>query len=334
MDVERYQRAAASPALYLCLLGLALGVAGCPPTTVPPSAPPLPPELDFPAAYRVQAAGQVQVDTIELPGTATMDYLVYPSGRVVVTHLDVRVPDLDIVVYFLWWETDRERLRCNRMHLTEPVVASLVGDRIDFAVGSAAMRGVSFFERSPSGDCSGRHRRLEVSNDGVFSVLHDPDMPKWEMRAAFTATFDGNSVPLDFRLDGRFLNRPPMASMGVAEAGTTSWELIGEGCPVAQEESKIPPNRPEGLVLDLRSFSYDNDSRESETRFQVKFPRGDISTEQWAKSSGGKYEYLGEGRLLGPVLFEAGKAHSLMLTVTDRTGAKARQICQFEVSPS
>jgi len=32
------------------------------------------------------------------------------------------------------------------------------------------------------------------------------------------------------------------------------------------------------------------------------------------------------------VLFGSGMRHALLLTVTDRTGAKARQLCVFEVS--
>ena len=131
---------------------------------------------------------------------------------------------------------------------------------------------------------------------------------------------------------GGFLNRPPVASIGIAAPGTP-WQAIEAGCPVNEQGlAVVRANRPEGLVLDLRSLSYDEDSRASERLSNLKFPRGDISSEQWGHSTGGKYAYLGEGRLLGPVLFRTGMRHSLLLTVTDRTGAKARQVCRFEVT--
>jgi hypothetical protein len=322
----------AKVAAALAALLVALVVGGCPPTPPPvPPAPPLPPELDFPAAYRVQGSGTVAIDDITLPSTLRMDYLVYPSGRVVVSHLEAWIGDLDIVVKFLWWETDRERLRCNQISNVDPIVGRLTGDRIDFATGSSSFEGLSFDQRDSTGECPGLARQVAVTNDGPFSLIHDPAGDRSELTASFSATYDGNTVPLAFRLTGRFLNRPPVAAIGVAPPGTP-WQMITEGCPTGpQGESLIPPNHPDGLVLDLRSFSYDVDSRASE-RFNQKFPRGDISTEQWGHATGGKYAYLGEGRLLGPVLFGSGMRHALLLTVTDRTGAKARQLCVFEVS--
>ncbi len=322
----------AKPAAVLVALIVAIVVGGCPPSTPPtPPPPPVPPILDFPAAFRVQGSGTVDIGDITLPGNVRMDYLVYPSGRVVVSQLDAWIGDLDIVVTFLWWETDRERLRCNRISNVDPIVGRLTGDRIDFASASSSFVGLSFDQRDSAGDCPGLARQVEVTNDGPFSLIHDPDRRRSELTASFTATYAGNTVPLAFRLTGRFLNRPPVAAIGVGPPGTP-WQRIEGGCPTGpQGKLVLAPNHADGLVLDLRSFSYDDDSRASE-RFDIKFPRGDISTEQWGHSTGGKYAYLGEGRLLGPVLFRTGMRHALLLTVTDRTGAKARQVCVFQVA--
>ncbi len=315
-------------ALVVVLLGNLF--AGCTPVT---PRPPLPPELDFPAAYRVESAGLVEIDDIDLPGGARLDYLVYPSGRVVVSRFDAWIADLDIVVKFLWWETNRERLRCNGIGNVDPIVGRLSGTRIDFAANSATFEALSFDRRNSLGECPGLARKADATNNGPFAVTHDPETDTFEMTAAFRAEYEGNTVPLAFRVVGRFLNRPPTASIGVAPPGTP-WQAVAAGCPINEQGlAVLRANRPEGLVLDLVSMSFDDDSRASE-RFNLKFPRGDISTEQWAHSTGGKYAYLGEGRLLGPVLFRTGMRHALMLTVTDRTGAKARQICRFDVVAS
>ena len=61
--------------------------------------------------------------------------------------------------------------------------------------------------------------------------------------------------------------------------------------------------------------------------------RVDLSFEQWARTRDGAFSFLGEGRDVGPVLFETGKEHQLLLWVTDRRGAEARKLCRFEVLP-
>ena len=144
---------------------------GCTPTT---PRPPLPPELDFPAAYRVESVGLVEIDDIDLPGKARLDYLVYPSGRVVITRFVAWVGDLDIVVKFLWWETDRERLRCNSISNVDPIVGRLTGTRVDFDANAATFDGLSFDGRDSSGDCPGLARQVDAMNNGPFTVTHDP----------------------------------------------------------------------------------------------------------------------------------------------------------------
>ena len=290
----------------------------------------LPPELDFPAAYRIQSSGSVDLDGTLLPGGAQMDYLVYPSGRVVVSKFDAWISDLDIVVNFLWWETNRERLRCNRIVARDPIVGSLSGTNVDFRPSSASFLGYSHDMRDSAGNCPGLAREVDATNDGPFRFLHEPNRDRFQFRAGFTAVYDGNRVPLRLELDGNFLNRPPTAVIATGAPGVR-WQDMRPGCPVGpQGLASIPANSPDGLVLNLRSMSSDIDDRES-ARFNSEFSRADISTEQWGHSTGGKYAFLSEGRLIGPVLFRTGLSHALLLTVTDRTGAKARDLCRFEV---
>ena len=66
---------------------------------------------------------------------------------------------------------------------------------------------------------------------------------------------------------------------------------------------------------------------------KVKRRRTDISFEQWSRSrANASFEFLGEGRQIEPVLFESDRDHALVLTVTDRTGSRARKICEFHVT--
>ena len=80
----------------------------------------------------------------------------------------------------------------------------------------------------------------------------------------------------------------------------------------------------------LRSTSYDPDGKWPANN-APKRPRVDLSFEQWARSRPDGFVFLGAGRDIGPVLFETGREHQLLLWITDRQGAEGRKLCHFQV---
>ena len=88
-------------------------------------------------------------------------------------------------------------------------------------------------------------------------------------------------------------------------------------------EATVKANDAAGLKLFLRSFSRDPDGA---------WGGADIRLDQWFHGRNLEPEkFIGESRRLGPVLFEFGPVHHVMLETTDRAGAAARDRCDFRV---
>lgn len=290
-----------------------------------PSPTPPPADRGLAAQYKVEVAGSIRLDDIRVPGRAWLDYLVFPDGRVTVTALRANIPDLDIVTRFLFFETDRERLRCTEFSNTAAVEGRLMsGGLLVFPASAASLAGLSYTDRDAGGACTGAVRLITATNDRAFSLEHDPAHDRFRFRGSFVTSYRDKTFDLRIDMDGSYVNRPPDARIGVGGPGLDP-DLIQGGCPplTGINPPTAEANDPEGLRLNLLSVSTDPDGG---------WGRSDIEREQWAHSTGGPYEFLGEGRLIGPVLFELGLQHRLELTVSDRLGARGRDVCGFLVS--
>jgi hypothetical protein len=290
-----------------------------------------------PRAFRVQADGELRVNDLRVPGRLRMDYLVHPDGAVVVTDLTAWIRDVDIVTRFLFWETDRERLRCTKLSNTTVIAGRLeAGGRLVLAADAVDLSGVSFAERAADGTCPGAARQVTARNNADITAVHDPAANRFTLDGSFRGRYGGEDLAIRIAMLGTFLNRPPEALLGVFEmparvADTGGFpselDLPQGGCPPLHGVN--PPgavaNAPEGLRLHLISLSSDPDGR-------GRRGRGDIARDVWSLSTdGGAFRSLGTSQIVGPVLFELHRDHVLALTTSDHARAADRMVCRFRV---
>lgn len=318
-------------AAALAALAAALG---CAPRAPAPAAPD---PLALPKAYRVQADGELTVNDLRVGGRLRMDYLVFPDDRVVVSDLTAWVRDVDIVSRFAFIETGRERLRCTKLSNTTGLAGRLEpGGRLVLPPGAVDLSGVSFAERGAGGRCTGLARQVTAQNNADVVARHDPAADRFELSGTFRGRHGGEDLAIGISMTGRFLNRPPVATLGVFEppAGrtlSTVWpddlDLPQGGCPPLRGSNPAGAvaNAPDGLRLDLISLSSDPDGRSGGGR-------GDLARDVWSLSTdGGPFRALGTRQIVGPVLFELHRDHVLALTSSDHAGASARALCRFRV---
>lgn len=145
------------------------------------------------------------------------------------------------------------------------------------------------------------------------------------------AEHEGNEYVVAIQLAGSYLNRPPVAALAFQGDGI---ELGPDGCPRTRDADPdiVVANTPDGLVATLHSDSHDPDGVWPGDQ-GPKLKRLDLAFEQWARNRDGAFGFVGAGRDVGPVLFESGQEHQLLLWVNDRRGAEARKVCRFEVIP-
>ena len=320
----------------LAPLGVAFALAivsgGCPPSDPPPPPPPPPPALSLvPAEYWVEAEGTVKIDSMSVPGRLRMHYTVYPDGRVVVPSLVAWLDDLDLPIQLLWWEVDTEPLRCTQFRNEGALAGTLAGDQLQLPAG-AELLGVSYRSKNSKGECTGEARRIDAKTPVAVLATHDPDDDLFSLQASFLADEQGQQYTVTVDVAGSYLNRPPVAVLTVLDDDV---DVGPDGCPATRADAKPPivlANAGNTLELNLRSESHDPDGIWIPD-VVPKAKRVDLSFEQWARSEAGGFSFLGEGRELGPVSFAAGQQHQLLLWVTDRRGAEARKVCEFEVIP-
>lgn len=175
--------------------------------------------------------------------------------------------------------------------------------------------------------------RITATTDRPLTGLHDPARDHFRLEGLFHATVDGESVDIRIRLDGHYENRPPHAVIGVDDPSIPEWLNQG-GCPllIGVNPPTAEANDPEGLRLTLLSASSDPDG----TLF-----RSDLAVEQWFQwrgpdpgTPGTTSTFLGRGRRVGPVLFEFGPRHTVVLSTRDFHGAEDRTQCAFHVGDS
>lgn len=358
-------------ALRVPVAGMALLVTfGCPPPPPEPTPEPPPPLARVPGDYWVEAEGTVtisgeddeavSVESVTAPGRLRMRYLVYYDGRVTVPHFGALVDDMDVVVRFDFWEAGEdflpeelvegvedlveeivpdsedvlepvlvtEPLRCTSFRNPRVLEGSLDGSQLTIPAGAEVI-GSSFFERAANGKCRGGARYLGTTTPTAMQATHQPENDHFALTASFAGEVEGNAVTVSLDLEGHYLNRPPVA---VVEVVGGDVEVGPDGCP-ATEKGRPPivvANSPKGLEIKLRSASYDPDGVWP-GEDPPKGLRIDLTFEQWERTRGSGYSFLGSGQEVGPVLFETGQEHQLLLWATDRRGAEARKVCHFQV---
>ena len=308
-------------ALLSCLtLASVVVLTGC-----PPSEPPSGPDHDaseLPGAYRAWGHGTVEIGDARVDGRIELGYLVRPDDSVVLTRMQAWVDDVDLVVPFLWWELSREPLRCTSFVAVRNAAGTLAGQTVVIPAGRVRLDGTTFAKRLSVERCSGEQRALQIDPDAPVEWTHDPDDDRFELGATFSGEHEGNGFTVAVELEGAFHNRPPRVALAHGAPGQAESELTA-GCPAP----KSIANRPRGLELQLVSRSEDPDGHGIRGS-SVKLSRADLWRENWTRPEG----FIGEGRRLGSVLFEAGRDHELTLTVTDHSGARARKSCRFHVA--
>ena len=267
-----------------------------------------------------------------IPGSLRLAYSVDGAGRVTIHQLEARVIDFRIQVRRTFGDDKVIPFFCNRLRLVEPAVGSVdARGNLAVPVGAVQMLGLTFVELGddflascPSEAGGGRAQGAVASNPAVITGVLDPIGDRFSLDASFRLTDGGDSFVVHARVSGSYRNRPPEARIGFTGPGFPDFTIQG-GCPplAGVNPPTTEPNDPEGLRIRLRSASFDPDGT---------WNRSDIVREEWGRSrDGGPLDYLGARREVGPLLFELGRAHRILLSVTDRSGAVARTVCQFFV---
>ena len=264
---------------------------------------------------------------INFAGTFEMDYLQDTSGRIEIARLQTSLADMDIVFRFLIFETSRIKIRCGEAHSNRTITGNIDGlGNLTIPSGAASIFGSSLENRSALGECSGTATSLTGTNNAPLRGLLDPAANYAAIAGAFTARVDGNDYSLTLDMTGAYANRPPRARLGVA--GRNLEAFAQGGCPAVMNTGNPPElvveaNDPAGLKMALRSLSYDPDGA---------WRRADIGMDKWFYARGARpFEFLAEGREYGPMTFNFGLRHRLVLETSDRLGAATTDDCSFRV---
>jgi hypothetical protein len=301
---------------------------GCTPTP-PPAPPPAPYSFALAERFQIAGTGTASINGLAVAGRFRLE-LVKDGDRVTVRHFVTEIRDFDIVRHFLFIETARERFRCTQAVDTAPMSGTVdaAGSlRLD---PGARMHLVTYDSRAAEGACPGTGRifRAEGTSDRQVTGVHDPTGNQFRLHGTFHTAYDGDGLDMTLDLAGTYVNRPPMARIGVEGPG---YDLAQGGCPplVGTNPPTAEANSPDGLRLTLISNSYDRDGS----------IRTDLATEGWSHWLGvpsdpaSPYRFLGRGRVVGPVLFDFSTSeHFLRLDVTDRHRVGGRSGCRFRVA--
>lgn len=295
----------------------------------------MPPVASGPAPlYSARGKGTMAVegegccDGIVFPGTFEMDYeLDESAGLVRITRLYTALADMDIKFHFLIFETGSVQLRCGTARSESPIEGTTDAfGNLTVAAGAATLSGGAFRQRDESGECGGGVSILTLNNNAPLTGVLDPASNRLLLNGVFTTTTEGRTYNIRLDMSGEYVNRPPVARLGVEGPGLEAFAQ--GGCPAVMNdgnppEATVEANDPAGLKMYLRSFSRDPDGAwaGADLRFDQWFHGRDLEPEK----------FIGESRRLGPVVFEFGPVHHLALETTDRAGAAARDTCNFRV---
>jgi hypothetical protein len=267
-------------------------------------------------------------DGVVFPGSFEMDYeLDASAGGVRITRLDTALADMDVTFHFLIFETGSVHMRCGAARSESPIegTTDALGN-LTVPAGAATLSGGAFQHRDAGGECGGNSSTITLSNNAPLTGLLDPASNRLSFNGAFTTTTEGHTYIVRLEMTGEYVNRPPVARLGVEGPGLEAFAQ--GGCPAVMNDGNPPEptveaNDPAGLKIYLRSFSLDPDGawNGADIRFDQWFHSRDLEPEK----------FIGESRRLGSVLFEFGPIHHVALETTDRAGAAARDRCDFRV---
>lgn len=329
--MKRFGKRAACVAL---LLWLALATTPDRSADTAPAPPPTLPATPSGPAYAARGSGTITVngdgccDGLAFPASFEVDYEAdAPTGRVRVTRLYAALADVDVAFHFLIFETARVGVRCGTARNAAPVEgrADAAGN-LSIADGAATLSATAFTRRDSYGDCGGGVSSLTLTNNAPLTGLLDPSSNRLTLSGSFTATIEGHAYSVLLDVKGEYLNRPPQAVFGAEGPGLAAYAQ--GGCPAEPRwgnppEPVVEANDPAGLRMHLRSFSRDPDGA---------WGGADLRFEQWFYGRDAEpLKFVGEGRRMGPVLFEFGPVHRLKLETTDRAGAADSAPCDFRV---
>lgn len=292
--------------------------------------------LDPPRVYlvagqaRASLAGPRCCGAARLVGRFQGSYAIDALGQA--TLADLRLEFDDNVVVFdglAGFADGRVPLRCGALQLGQPAVGSFDGGTtLTFPAASLNFNASAFADRLADGSCDNVSVAFGASHDTAISAQHDPWSNVFTFGGGLRASIGGEPYDLTLQLDGRFVNRPPQAQVGLATPqypqaycpaywrwnGSQEWELVAEA------------NDPAGLKATLVSLGYDPDG---------EWGSADLVGMQWFDTrDGGGRAGLGAGTPLGPVVFEWGPSHRIELLVSDHQGASAADACVFKVIDS
>ncbi len=258
-------------------------------------------------------------------------YAVTAAGGVQLTALRMAFDDADVLVHdgFLGLFSARASLRCGAASNASVGNGSLADPtHLKFAPGALALGGVSSEERYADGSCADPTIEFAGTNDVEVQALHDPAGDRFALSGTFASVLAGETFALGLQLDGRFVNRPPQASLALRRLGEP-WPQ--GGCPAFWRwngqlwELVAEANTFDGLKGDVHSFSSDPDV--------AGWAQGDVFAERFfdTRSSTGVRTFLGQGRDVGGLTFEWGPQHSVELLAIDHAGASSAASCTFRV---
>ncbi|GEM_PF-2833138 len=281
--------------------------------------------FDFPQSFIVRGTGTFSVAGVDIRGRFETAYFVGTDGRVTIRQLRAEVDPAGVLIFRVPILRDRRvPLFCASAVNVGPIngVVDPTG-KLTIPSGAATVLGSTFSEPGPfPRGCPGRGAVsfFSATNNDSLTGRHDPARDEFRLEGEFPF----GDFNITIRMMGNYVNRPPRAIIGVAGPGLSP-TLVQGGCPPLSGIN--PPtteaNDPEGLRVILASASFDPDGA---------WGRADIFLEQWSHArAGGPFELLGQGPRIGPVLFEFGTQHRLLLSVTDRAGAISRDSCGFIV---
>ncbi len=290
-----------------------------------------------PRQYQVRGTGSASVSGARCCGDTRFTgrfeaaYEIAASGAAQLTALRVALDDADVLVHdgFLGLFSARASVRCASAR-SAGTGAGVLADptHLKFAPGALHVAGVSSEERYADGSCADPTIEFSSVNDVEVQALHDPALDRFALSGSFATTIAGESFTLGLQLDGRFVNRPPQASLALRRLGEP-WPQ--GGCPAFWRwngqlwELVAEANTPDGLKGDVHSFSSDPDA--------AGWAQGDLFAERWfdTRSTTGTRVFLGQGREVGNLTFEWGPQHRVELLAIDHAGASSAASCAFRV---
>lgn len=291
------------------------------------------PPLDPARTYLVAGAARASLTGPHCCGASRLvgrfqgGYTIDSGGQATLGDLRLEFDDTVVIFEGLPGFTDgRVPLRCGDVSLVRPATGTFDGvTALSFPAASLTFNAVAFADRLLDGSCDSPSVTFGASNGSGVSAQHDPWSNVFAFTGSFHATIGGEPYDLTVQLDGRFLNRPPLAQVGLLTPqypqaycpaywhwnGSQQWEQVAEA------------NDPTGLKAALVSLGYDPDG---------DWGGADLVGMSWFDSRDeGPRTSLGAGTPVGPVVFEWGPTHRVELLVSDHQGASAAAHCTFRV---